>query len=123
MVPEPDASPQSTASPGDGGSGARVVIGGVGHQGYEDVAAVVASMRPGFRRCYERSLASNPNQGGALRVTVRIGPSGEVLSATATGSGYSSSLLECLEGRARKSRFPPPEGGAAVIVIPLTLLP
>ena len=51
------------------------------------IRSVVAGMAAGFRRCYNNGLKEDPNMKGSVRVTARIGPNGEVLSASASGGG------------------------------------
>jgi hypothetical protein len=82
---------------------------------------VVAGMRAGFRACYNRGLASNPDLQGSVRITAKIGPNGEVLSATpnATGS-LGDEVVNCVVRRVQSATFAPPEGGGATIVIPVT---
>jgi hypothetical protein len=80
-------------------------------------------MRAGFRRCYTQGLASNPEMSGSVRVTARIGPGGEVLSVQASPSGsISGAVASCIAGRVQGAQFDPPEGGAATVVIPVTLV-
>jgi TonB family protein len=122
---------QTTAgTPGGAGTGA-VVSGPKGNAtpGSAEVRGgsvsnadrVVAGMRAGFRACYNRGLASNPDLQGSVRVTAKIGPNGEVLSATpaATGS-LGDEVVNCVVRRVQSATFSPPEGGGATIVIPVT---
>ena len=39
-------------------------------------AGVVARMRAGFRRCYQRGLDQNPDISGSIRLTIMVGPGG-----------------------------------------------
>lgn len=88
-----------------------------------DAARVVASLRAGFRACYERGLAENPDAGGAIRLTIRVGPAGEVSGVTASPSGnLPASVVSCVQRRARAAQFAAPEGGAAVILVPVTFV-
>jgi hypothetical protein len=122
---------QTTAgTPGGAGTGA-VVSGPKGNAtpGSAEVRGgaisnadrVVAGMRAGFRACYNRGLASNPDLQGSVRITAKIGPNGEVLSATpnATGS-LGDEVVSCVVRRVQSATFSPPEGGGATIVIPVT---
>ncbi|PIE05968.1 MAG: hypothetical protein CSA75_01955 [Sorangium cellulosum] len=60
---------------------------------------------------------------GGVRVSARIGPGGEVQSVSATPSGsISSAVANCVASRVRAAQFDPPEGGAATVVIPVTLV-
>jgi hypothetical protein len=111
------------AREGTTGPKPNVAIGapGGGDPGVPDATAVVVSMAPGFRNCYGRGLALDPLMKGALRLTLRIGPAGEVVSAQANGSsGLSQGVQACLVARAKAARFAAPPGGGAVLVIPLT---
>ena len=122
---------QTTAgTPGGAGTGA-VVSGPKGNAtpGSAEVRGgsvsnadrVVAGMRAGFRACYNRGLASNPDLQGSVRITAKIGPNGEVLTATpnATGS-LGDEVVNCVVRRVQSATFAPPEGGGATIVIPVT---
>jgi hypothetical protein len=83
--------------------------------------AVVSRMAAGFRRCYNRGIATeDPNMHGSLRVTARIGQNGEVQSATPSGgAGLSPTVVSCVVQRVASAQFDPPQGGAATLVIPV----
>ena len=88
-----------------------------------NASRVVAGMRAGFRACYNQGLASNPDMSGSVHVTAQIGPNGEVRSASASPSGsISGAVASCIAARVRSAQFDPPQGGAATIVIPVTLV-
>lgn len=87
-----------------------------------NASSVVAGMAAGFRRCYNNGLKEDPNMKGTVRITARIGPNGEVLSASASGSGLSGSVIGCVQARVASAQFSPPEGGGATIVIPVTFV-
>lgn len=88
-----------------------------------DTAQAVGSMGPGFRRCYRRAVEQAPDQAGAITLTLRIGPGGEVSSVAAAVSGnLSSAVVECVKGVARGGQFNPPDGGSAVIDVPLSFV-
>ena len=98
--------------------GANVSGGSVANAG-----SVVAGMAAGFRRCYNRGLAENPEMKGSVRITARIGPNGEVLSASPSGGGgLSGTVISCVTARVSSAQFSPPEGGGATIVIPVTFV-
>lgn len=100
------------------GASSSVAGGAVGN-----AASVVARMMAGFRRCYNQGLRSNPTMTGGVRVTARVGPGGEVQSVSATPSGsISGAVAQCVASRVQAAQFDPPEGGAATIVIPVTLV-
>jgi hypothetical protein len=122
----------ATTAGTQGGSGAAAVVQGPRgnanvnppelHGGQVSNAdRVVAGMRAGFRNCYNKGLASNPDLQGSVRVTAKIGPNGEVLSATPTGgAGLGDEVVSCVVRRVQSATFSPPEGGGATIVIPVT---
>lgn len=83
--------------------------------------SVVAGMAPGFRRCYQRELSQgNPNAEGSVRFTVRVGPNGEVMSASPSGGGLPGSLISCAQARVLSAQFSPPSNGGATLVIPVS---
>ncbi len=88
-----------------------------------NVARTVASMRPGFRNCYNRGLQENPDAQGNIKLSITVGAGGEVANVTATPSGnLPASVIACVQARARAAQFDPPEGGSAVVVVPVTLV-
>ena len=119
---------------GEGGGGVQVVkgpkgnanVGGAAVSGgaVDGAASVVARMRAGFRACYERGLAQNPDAQGSIRLTIRVGPGGEVTGVSSAPSGsLPPSVVSCVETRARAAQFSAPEGGtAAVVVVPVTFV-
>ncbi|MBK9000044.1 MAG: AgmX/PglI C-terminal domain-containing protein [Myxococcales bacterium] len=88
-----------------------------------DAARVVAGLRSGFRACYKRALDERPEAAGGVRVTIQVGPGGEVrdVAASATGT-LPPSVASCVAARTRQASFQPPSGGAAVIVVPVTFV-
>jgi hypothetical protein len=88
-----------------------------------NASAVVAGMAAGFRRCYNRGLQEDPNMKGSVRITAKIGPNGEVLSASPSGGGgLSGTVISCVAARVSSAQFAPPEGGGATVVIPVTFV-
>jgi len=82
---------------------------------------VVAGMRAGFRACYNRGLASNPDLHGSVKVVAKVGPNGDVVSATPQGgSTLGDDVIDCVVRRVKSAQFDPPSGGGATIVIPVT---
>ena len=105
--------PKGNASVG----GANVSGGSVAN-----ASRVVAGMKAGFRNCFNRELASNPDAQGTIRLTIKVGPGGEVQNVTAAPSGNLGSAVDCVKARARSAQFDPPEGGSAVVVVPVTFV-
>ncbi len=114
------------------GSGAKVEgpkgnasVGGAAVSGgnVSNAARVVAGMRAGFRNCYQRGLAENPDASGSIRLTIRVGAGGEVASVTPSSSGsLPASVVSCVVARAQAAQFDAPEGGSAVIAVPVTFV-
>ena len=118
---------------GEGGTGKKkkvkgprgsASVGGAAVSGgtVSNASRVVAGMRAGFRACYNRELANNPDAQGSIRLTIRVGPGGEVQGVSAGASGNLGSAVGCVRSRASAARFSPPEGGSAVVVVPVTFV-
>jgi hypothetical protein len=99
-------------------------IGGAAVSGgsVANASSVVAGMAAGFRRCYNKGLQEDPTMKGTVRITARIGPNGEVLSASPSGSGLSGTVISCVAARVQSAQFAPPDGGGATIVIPVSFV-
>ncbi len=85
----------------------------------------VASMAAGFRRCYHQGLNhEDPTMRGTVRITAKVGPNGEVLSASASGGGtLTPTVLGCIRARVASAQFSAPVGGGATLLIPVSLIP
>lgn len=104
---------------GSAAVGGAAVSGGT----VSNAARVVAGMRAGFRACYNRGLQENPDAQGSIRLTIRVGPGGEVQGVSAAPSGnLPASVVGCVQARASAAQFAPPEGGSAVVVVPVTFV-
>ncbi len=105
---------------GNASVGGAAVSGG----SVANASAVVAGMAAGFRRCYNKGLAEDPTMKGSIRITAKIGPNGEVLSASPSGGGgLSGTVVSCVAARVASAQFAPPEGGGATVVIPVSFFP
>jgi hypothetical protein len=105
---------------GNASVGGAAVSGGT----VSNASRVVAGMRAGFRACYQRGLAENPDAAGSIKLTIRVGPGGEVAGVSASQSGsLPASVVSCVQARAQAAQFDPPEGGSgAVIAVPVTFV-
>jgi hypothetical protein len=84
---------------------------------------IVAGLRPAFRRCYDRGLASDPGMSGKVLVAARIAPNGEVASADAPqNTGLSTAVVECILKRVRSAQFDGPGPNGATLQIPVTFV-
>jgi len=96
-------------------------LGGTGN--VSDAARVVASLRAGFRGCYQAGLADNPDAAGSIRLTIRVGAGGEVAGVSPASSGtLPASVVACVVARAKGAQFEAPQGGSAVVVVPVTFV-
>lgn len=118
-APTTAGSAQKVKGPtGNAQIGGASVMGGA----VANASSVVAGMQAGFRRCYTRGLQEDPNMKGSVRITARIGPNGEVVSATSAGSGLSGSVIACVIARVQSAQFAAPEGGGSTVVIPVSFV-
>jgi len=77
------------------------------------------------RRCYNTALAQDSTLRGHVSIAVRIGPSGNVCSATvASNDMRSSSVANCAANIFRSSgAYPSPRGGCIDANVPLSFVP
>lgn len=90
-------------------------------------ARFVASMRSGFRECYNRGLDGLPDFAASLQLTVGVGPAGEVTDVKVVGKlppAAEKVVRPCLVERVRAVRFNPPHGndGRTTLTFPATFV-
>ncbi|MFI5300053.1 MAG: tetratricopeptide repeat protein, partial [Polyangiales bacterium] len=84
-----------------------------------DVASKLARIRWKFKACHTRALQSDPTSAGRLRVSVSIGPTGDVQTARdAGGSTTSPALTACVLAAFKGVTFDPAPT-TQTIVVPL----
>jgi TonB family protein len=66
-------------------------------------------------RCYERELAQDPALGGRVVVEFTIGSDGRVGDPRLRTNELNDAFENCVLGRVRAWRFPPPEGGSVAV--------
>jgi len=67
-----------------------------------------------MKKCYERALKASPGLEGKVNLVVVVNTDGSVKSASARqGSLRSPMVSKCIEGLAKRMKFPKPTGGAA----------
>jgi outer membrane biosynthesis protein TonB len=122
---------QSSGTTGSGGvakvSGPKAAMPGVSSSvaggSISNAAKVVAAMRAAFRACYQKGLDQNPDAQGNIKMSIKVGPGGEVTNVSATPSGnLPPMVVDCVTARARRAQFDPPEGGSAVVQVPVTFV-
>lgn len=119
-VGDPTTGPTVVAKPPSSVNSAAPPPGG----GVSSAGEVVASMAPGFRRCYNRGLACDPEMKGVVRVTSKVDADGRVSEAKPTAMrGLSQGVIDCLVEVIASKTYPPPDGGGATIVIPVSFFP
>lgn len=98
-------------------SGAEVASPTVG-----DAAHVVEGMRQPFRDCYRQELSARSDAAGTIKLTLRVDATGTVSNAAIEVSGNLPTTGECVRTVAKAAQFRPPEGGSAVIQVPITFV-
>jgi hypothetical protein len=81
---------------------------------------VIAGLRPKFRLCYNNGLQQDPGMSGAVTMTVKIAPNGEVNGADASSNtGLSSGVVACIARALRNAQFDPPGASGSTLQIPV----
>ncbi|MGZ3451355.1 MAG: AgmX/PglI C-terminal domain-containing protein [Polyangiales bacterium] len=91
-----------------------------GNGNAKDADSVIARNRWRFKSCYDKALALDPNAGGTVRVTVRVGDDGGVTSASASGDAPAG-LTECVRVAFTAMKFSSPDNGSAQFTAPVVL--
>ena len=85
--------------------------------------ATIARLRPSFRSCYNKGLDKNPNMAGTMDLIIDIAPNGEVTNVSkGGGTGLSSDVEACIEGKVKSASFDAPGGAGAKLRVPLTVV-
>jgi hypothetical protein len=105
---------------------AEVFFGSVSVAGgtIANASSVVAGMAAGFRRCANKALSEEDDLSidpGFIKLTATVGPKGEVLSVTPSGTGVSEKVLACMSARVSSALFAPPDSGSATVTIPVSV--
>jgi hypothetical protein len=125
LPPPPEEKPE-------GGAGPRVVyVPGGGCEGQctgkapDELASALQVRAQQARRCYNRALSSDSSLKGKVSIRVRIGPTGNVCSATVASNDMGSpAVADCAANMLRATgNYPPPRGGCVEANIPLTFVP
>ena len=87
-----------------------------------NASQVVAGMRVPFRACYQAALRRARTTAGGVRLLVRVGCDGSVVSVNAVAHDLSEQFVACMMDAIRHAQFNPPEGGSATIAVPVTFV-
>ncbi len=83
----------------------------------EQVKKVINNHLMEIRQCYEKELYTNDDLKGIVKLTWKIDPMGDVISAIVTDSTMLDESVEsCLTNRIKKWKFPEPLGGGFALV-------
>ena len=89
-----------------------------------DIKRVIRARTGSFKHCYERRLQLNNTLAGRVVGRLTIGSSGQVLSATTSGSMPDKKVHACVAKQLKKLKFKPPEnGGKCVVSYPFSFKP
>ena len=60
---------------------------------------------------------------GKIALSIKVGPTGQVASVAATKTGnLPESVVDCVKARANSANFSAPQGGAAVVQVPVSFV-
>lgn len=106
-------------------SSGRIGVGDPASGDVPGASGVIAGLQGAFRRCYMAGLRDDPEMKGSVRITVKIGPNGEVMSASPTPSGtVSAKVASCMAGKIAGAQFARPTGGGtATLLVPISVIP
>jgi len=86
--------------------------------------SALASRGAAGRRCYEKVLLRDPTLSGRMKVRMRVGPGGQICSASIASDGIGDAgLSNCILGIFRSSTFPSPRDGCIDVEVPLSFVP
>ena len=90
----------------------------------EDIQKVVRTQFPQLRVCYEAVLARAPNAEGKVAVLFEIDPVGDIFFVRVEeGTLPDATAQKCVLELFRGMHFPPPSGGQASVVYPISFSP
>jgi len=76
------------------------------------------------RRCYNAALAQDPSIKGHVSIAVRVGPGGNVCSASVASNDMGSpGVANCAANMFRSGSYPAPHGGCIDANVPLSFVP
>jgi len=82
---------------------------------------VLRAAWPRLTACYDELPETRPGIQGSVKIVLKLALDGTVPEVSG-GGGPLGALVPCLKGVAKTLKFAPPEGGRAIIVVPLTFV-
>lgn len=86
-----------------------------------DLAAALQMRGGAARQCYNKALAQDPSLKGDVTIAVRVGPTGNVCSASVAANNMgTAAVAQCAANVFRASAgFPAPKGGCVDATVPM----
>ncbi len=92
-------------------------------------AVPLATLRASWRVCAPDFVPAisalwlkNPDAAGNITLTIRVGAGGEVTGVSGSSGSLPASVVACVKARAQAAQFDAPDGGSAVISVPVTFV-
>jgi hypothetical protein len=85
-------------------------------------AVIRGQLHPRAKRCYQKGLENDPTLSGRIVLTIKVGPSGEVDSASPAVSGNLGSIAGCIASAARGLKFDAPGPNGSTISVPFNFV-
>jgi hypothetical protein len=124
--PPPPPPPEESAKPVESGQKKVASTGGGGCskvcEGTASAAlqSALAGRGAQARGCYNKALSNNATLQGTMTVSVKVGPGGQVCSASVTNDTLQDPMVKsCVTTHFRASQLPAPEGGCVDVNVPL----
>lgn len=89
----------------------------------DSIRRVLKRKSGAIKACYERALKRNRNLKGKIIISFEIDRRGRVRNISFGGSLKSQDIERCIATRARRWRFPRPEGGSVFVDYPVVVTP
>lgn len=126
IPPPPPIEEKPEAGPG----GVKYVIVGGGCEGKCSGAAppelgqALQVRAAQARRCYNSALSNDSSLRGHVTIAVRVGPSGNVCSASIAANDMGSpNVAACAANIFRNASYPAPRGGCVDATVPMSFIP
>jgi hypothetical protein len=129
IPPPPPLEEKPEAGTGGGGHSITAVGGGgcdgtCSGKATAELGAALQARGNQARRCYNSALSSDSSLRGHVTIAVKVGPSGNVCSASVAGNDMGSpAVANCAANILRNASYPAPKGGCVVATVPLSFVP